>query len=71
MLSLKLIIIFMISCNLFTKDKTKKDLTYTDFAYLLNKERKSMWIYDTKGSCENAKEFFIKLNLKLNLKKNI
>lgn len=28
----------MISCNLFTKDKTKKDLTYTDFAYLLNKE---------------------------------
>ena len=32
----------MISCNLFAKDKTKKDLTYTDFAYLLNE----------KGQCE-------------------
>ena len=35
---LKLIIIFIISCNLFAKDKTKKDLSYTDLTYLLNEK---------------------------------
>ena len=106
---LKLIIILIISCNLFAKDKTKKDLTYTDFAYLLNEESqceymmlktknielvkrvftdnsynlilymplynisifeqksskiktKKFYFFDTKENCENAKEFFIKMN---------
>ncbi len=62
---LKLMIILLISCNLFAEIKTKKDLTYSNFAYLLNEKAECEYMMLRTKNIELVKKIFTDNSYKL------